>query len=74
MPRREIALDNMRVKLKQKCCVYNLDAGYEFEVTNQDDGFYTDVAFYQGWIKNRNGHRCLATFDQKDCEVIDWRK
>jgi len=63
----------MTVKLKQPRPVYNLPEGYEFTVDNFDDGEYSLMAFYQGWVKNLDGHEYLATFDQEDCEIIDWR-
>ena len=39
--------------------------GTEFEITNENDGFYTDLPFYQGWI---NG--MYMDFDQKDVDII----
>lgn len=62
----------MRVKLKKECLVYNLPKGYEFEVENQDDGFWSRCPFYQGWAKGLDGHKRLVTYDQDECEVVDW--
>lgn len=62
----------MKVKLKRASEVYDLPKGYEFTVTSQDDGFYTYHPFYQGWVKDSTGHKMLASFDQKECEVTDW--
>lgn len=62
----------MRVKLKTNCLTYSLPKDYEFEVENQDDGFWTNHAFYQGWIKMPDGHKVFASFDQEECEVVDW--
>ena len=62
----------MRVKLKNPCFTYSLPKGYEFEVVAEDDGFWTNYAFYQGWITMPNGHKVYASFDQDECEVLDW--
>lgn len=63
----------MIAKLKQQCSAYDLPEGYEFTVDNSDDGEYSLCAFYQGWVTGLDGHESYATFDQEDCEIIDWR-
>ncbi len=62
----------MKVKLKEKNYTYDLPKGYEFTVTSHDDGEYSLHAFYQGWVKDSTGHKMLASFDKKECEVTDW--
>lgn len=62
----------MRVKLKEKCNIYGLPKGYEFEVDNEDDGFWSNHAFYQGWIKTPSGHKILASYEQNKCEVVSF--
>lgn len=68
----------MRVKLKNEfrnnwlLDQYDIPHEVEFDVDNQDDGFYTNHAFYQGWVKDRDGHKMYMSFEQDDCEVIEW--
>ena len=47
----------MRVKLKEYNEASDVAKGFEFEVESQDDGFYTDHAFYQGWVEDSKGHK-----------------
>ncbi len=58
----------MRVKLIKD--VLDFKKGTEFEVDNQDDGFYTYHAFFQGWVVDKNGHKSYSSFDQDDCKRI----
>lgn len=46
--------------------------GLEFLVENENDGFYTDYAFYQGWITLKDGYKIYYGIEQKYCEVLEW--
>lgn len=59
----------MKVKLKQD--YLDFKKGTEFTVDNQDDGFYTDHPFYQGWITDKKGHKSYTAFDKKYCKVTE---
>lgn len=66
----------MRVKVKDSYkesfrYVYGTPDSWEFDVESQDDGFWTDVAFYAGSMYI-NGDRFHVSLDQKHCEVIRW--
>lgn len=45
--------------------------GTQFIVDNEDDGFYTDYAFYQGWMTDKTGHKSYRGIEKKYCEVVD---
>lgn len=62
----------MKVKLKEYDSIMDVAQGYIFEVLNQDDGFFTDHPFYQGWVQDSNGHKMYIGYEQNQCEVVEW--
>lgn len=60
----------MKVKLKEDHL--NIKKGTEFIVDNQDDGFYTGHAFYQGWVIDKKGRKLYLGFDKELCKVVEW--
>ena len=61
----------MIVKLKELDDILGIPKGFEFEVVHQDDGFYTDHPFYQGWVINSKGDKFYATYDKEKCEIVN---
>jgi hypothetical protein len=67
----------MRVKVKKDTFDFFNSEGYdfvssEFEVESQDDGEYSLCPFYAGWMEDNTGRKMWMSWDQDDCEVINW--